>query len=210
MDEKRFIEIIEANNEKLVNLMDEKIEANNGKLANLMDEKIEANNEKLVNLIDKKIEANNEKLANLMDKKIIANNGRIADFMDMNNEALLLKLDKRFVKLEREIKEVRKELKGEIKEVREELKGEIGEVREELKEVKTEVNNNKTTEVNNNKTYFEETYDQKNNILFQKFELNERFHMIEREELNKYKKENDERLNSYDARITNLEKAVNA
>lgn len=150
MDEKRFIEIIEANNEKLVNLMDEKIEANN------------------------------EKLANLMDKKIIANNGRIADFMDMNNEALLLKLDKRFVKLEEEIKEVR----------------------EELKEVKTEVNNNKT--------YFEETYDQKNNILFQKFELNERFHMIEREELNKYKKENDERLNSYDARITNLEKVVNA
>lgn len=176
MDEKRFIEIIEANNEKLVNLMDEKIEANNGKL---------------VNLIDEKIEANNEKLANLMDKKIIANNGRITDFMDMNNEALLLKLDKRFVKLEKEIKEVRKELKGEI-----------GEVREELKEVKTEVNNNKT--------YFEETYDQKNNILFQKFELNERFHMIEREELNKYKKENDERLNSYDARITNLEKVVNA
>lgn len=172
MDEKRFIEIIEANNEKLVNLM------------------------------DRKIEANNEKLANLMDKKIIANIGRIADFMDMNNEALLLKLDKRFVKLEKEIKEVRKELKGEIKEVREELRGEIGEVKEELKEVKTEVNNNKT--------YFEETYDQKNNILFQKFELNERFHMIEREELNKYKKENDERLNSYDARITNLEKVVNA
>ena len=165
MDEKRFIEIIEANNEKLVNLM---------------DEKIEANNEKLVNLIDKKIEANNEKLANLMDKKIIANNGRIADFMDMNNEALLLKLEKRFVKLEKEIKEVR----------------------EELKEVKIEVNNNKT--------YFQETYDQKNNILFQKFELNERFHMLEREELNKYKKENDERLNSYDARITNLEKVVNA
>ena len=173
MDEKRFIEIIEANNEKLANLMDKKIEVNNEKLANLIDEKIEVNNEKLANLIDEKIEANNEKLANLIDEKIIANNGRIADFMEMNNEALLLKLDKRFEKIEREIKEIK-------------------------------------IKVNYDKAYFEETYGQKDNILFQKVELNERLHAIERKELDKYKKENNERLNSYDVRITNLEKVVNS
>ncbi len=157
MEEKRFIEIIEANNEKLVNLMDKKVEANNEKLANLIDEKIETNNEKLVNLIDEKFKANNRRTTNLME---------------MNNEALLLKLDKRFEKIEKEIKELK-------------------------------------AEVSNNRFYFEDTYDQKSNILFQKVDLNERLHIIERKELDKYKKENNDRLNSYDVRITSLEKVVN-
>lgn len=52
------------------------------------------------------IESNNEKLARLMDEKIMANNHRIADLMEMNNEALMLKLDKRFEKIEKDIKKL--------------------------------------------------------------------------------------------------------
>ena len=53
MEEKRFIELMEANNEKLYKVMDEKIEANNEKISFMIDEKIKEKNKILDKRFDK-------------------------------------------------------------------------------------------------------------------------------------------------------------
>lgn len=62
MEEKRFIELMEANNEKLYKVMDEKIEANNEKISVMIDGKIKENNK----ILDKRFDQ--------LEKKIIDNN----------------------------------------------------------------------------------------------------------------------------------------
>ena len=74
MEEKRVIELMEANNEKLYKVIEEKIEANNEKLSVMMDEKIEANNEKISVMIDGKIKENNkilDKRFDQLEKKLL-------------------------------------------------------------------------------------------------------------------------------------------
>ena len=74
MDEKKFVFLLNQNNDKLLNVLDTKIQENNEKLLNVLDTKIQENNEKLLNVIDTKldtkIQENNEKLLNVIDSKI--------------------------------------------------------------------------------------------------------------------------------------------
>ena len=91
MDEKRVVELMEENNEKLYKVM----EINNQKLVDMMDK----NNEKLCELM----KINNQKLANMMDEKIEANNEKISIMIDEKIKENNKILDKRFDQLEEKI-----------------------------------------------------------------------------------------------------------